>query len=243
VEKYSPTSSVEKYSPSSGTWSAVAPLPIARSAHAAVVVGSSMYVLGGWLENVATSTVLKFDSIKGTWSEIAPGLTDLIACAVDRDILVFGQAQGLAYLVKYDTVANTWSAPAPAPIPIIARAHSCSVHILDGLVYIVGAGATRSEVHRFDPVSDAWSVLASLSVPCPFGTSFVLGGSLYKAGGLESKRHVRRYDVATDTWMRVVDTLEDRAGSGAAVTIGLACSVDEQHLFDAPIAKASSKCP
>jgi hypothetical protein len=40
-------SSVEKYSPSTSTWSAVAPLPVVRATHAAVAVGSAMYVLGG----------------------------------------------------------------------------------------------------------------------------------------------------------------------------------------------------
>jgi N-acetylneuraminic acid mutarotase len=44
---YNRLSSVEKYSPSSDTWSAVAPMPAVRSGHAAVAVGSAMYVLSG----------------------------------------------------------------------------------------------------------------------------------------------------------------------------------------------------
>jgi N-acetylneuraminic acid mutarotase len=39
--------SVEKYSPSSDAWSTMAPLPEARAEHAAVAVGSALYVLGG----------------------------------------------------------------------------------------------------------------------------------------------------------------------------------------------------
>jgi N-acetylneuraminic acid mutarotase len=60
-------SSVEKYSPSSDTWIAVAPLPDARSQHAAVAVGSVMYVLGGCMDGQgAITSVLKFDTTQGT---------------------------------------------------------------------------------------------------------------------------------------------------------------------------------
>jgi hypothetical protein len=40
-------SSVDKYTPLSDTWSSMAPLPFARYYHAAVAVGSAMYVLQG----------------------------------------------------------------------------------------------------------------------------------------------------------------------------------------------------
>jgi kelch-like protein 24/35 len=67
-------SSVEKYSPSSDTWSAVVPLPEARTFHAAVTVGSTMDVLGGMCDvpNIIAASVLKFDSARGAWSEVAP---------------------------------------------------------------------------------------------------------------------------------------------------------------------------
>jgi hypothetical protein len=68
-------SSVEKYTPSSDTWSAVAPLAGMRVCHAAVAVGSAMYVLGGDIgEEIGgiTASVLKFDSALGSWSDVAP---------------------------------------------------------------------------------------------------------------------------------------------------------------------------
>lgn len=109
------------------------------------------------------------------------------------------------------------------------------------MVYIVGAGTTRSEVLRLDPVSGAWTVLASTSTPTVYATSFVLGGSLFSAGGLLSKRHVERYDVAADTWTEVADMLEERAFFGAA-TIRQANPAEDQGLFDALIVKASREC-
>jgi N-acetylneuraminic acid mutarotase len=44
-------SSVEKFSPSSDTWSTMVPLPETRLDHVAVAVGLAMYVLGGWVDD------------------------------------------------------------------------------------------------------------------------------------------------------------------------------------------------
>jgi hypothetical protein len=87
--------SVEKYSPSTDTWSAVATLPEGRFAHAAVTVGSVMYVLGGIVgeDEDATGSVIKFDSAQGTWSHVAPMPEEryaFAACFVGSDIFVFG---------------------------------------------------------------------------------------------------------------------------------------------------------
>jgi hypothetical protein len=75
-------SSVEKYSPSSDTWSAVAPLPEARSGHAAVAVGLVMYVLSGCIDADTNVSVLKFDSTQGTWIQVAPMPQATFVCCV-----------------------------------------------------------------------------------------------------------------------------------------------------------------
>jgi N-acetylneuraminic acid mutarotase len=62
--------------------------------HAAVAVGSAMYVLGGSVDGArVTDSVLKFDSTQGTWRQVAPmpePSNALAACAVGSDIFVFG---------------------------------------------------------------------------------------------------------------------------------------------------------
>jgi hypothetical protein len=60
-------SSVEKYSPATDIWSAVAPLLNMRDTHTAVAVGLAMYVLGGVVGQgrAATTTVLISDSYLG----------------------------------------------------------------------------------------------------------------------------------------------------------------------------------
>jgi N-acetylneuraminic acid mutarotase len=83
---------VEKYSPLTDAWSAVAPMPAARTHHAAVSVGSAMYVLGGCVEGFATASVLVFDSTKGTRSHVVSmpaAIMGTAVCAVGSRIYVF----------------------------------------------------------------------------------------------------------------------------------------------------------
>jgi hypothetical protein len=227
----------EKYSPSSDTWNAVAPLPEGRSSHCAVAVGTCMYVMGGkiGINPAITASVLKYDSTQDTWSEVAPMPTaryGFVACVVGRDIYVFGDSStaNLVPVFKFDTEVEEWDILPPMPI---ACKH-LSASVLDGLVYIMGAGITGREVLSFDPASGMWANLASTSSNSRGGASFVLSGSLYSAGGLA----VERYDVASNTWVFVPNMLEVRVYFGA-VTIGFAGPAEELDLFDSLIVKAS----
>jgi N-acetylneuraminic acid mutarotase len=236
------TSSVEKYTPSSDTWSAVAPLPSARYTHAAVAVGSAIYVLGGQASFASPNlaSVLKFDSTQGTWSEVAPmpeARRCHAACVIGSDIYVFGgrfRFENQTSVFKYDTVTDTWSTLAPMPLPCSSH----SVSVLDGdQVYIVGAGHDGKGVLRFDTASGVWSTLGATSGNKHGSATFVLGRCLYVAGGVRnSSSSVERYDVATETWTAVADLLEGRA-TFCAVIIGSAELAAEQDLFDSLIAR------
>jgi hypothetical protein len=72
--------------------------------------------------------------------------------------------------------------------------------MLDGLIYIVGIGGNDRSVLRFDPLSGAWSNVASTLMDVGDGSSFVLDGCLYTTGGFDM---VERYDAANDSWTRV----------------------------------------
>jgi hypothetical protein len=77
--------------------------------------------------------------------------------------------------------------------------------VLDGLVYIVGAGGLNNDVLRFDPASGVWTTLTLTSLKrWLMGASFVLDGCVYVAGGETGDSDVERYDVATNTWTCVM---------------------------------------
>jgi hypothetical protein len=230
-------SSVEKYSPSSDTWSAVTPMPAVMSMHLAVVVGSVMYVLG----NGAAEGIPQFDSMQGTWSEGAPAPQNIwgsAAVAMGTDIYVFGglDIEGVKQdsVLKYDTVADVWSML--APMPHASSGHSACIY--DDLVYIVGAAEDGHEVLRFDPASAEWGTLAFTLDDRIGHTLIVLGGILHMVG----VGRVERYDVASDTWIVVADMLEERSWC-EAVTIASAGRAEDQDLFDSLIDKASRGQP
>jgi hypothetical protein len=127
-------------------------------------------------------------------------------------------------------------------MPIASAFHSAS--LLDGLVYITGAGDFGYDVLRFDPASGTWTTLAPTSSMRDSGSSFVLGGCLYVAGSrkLSQASSVERYDVVTNTWTTMTDMLEARCYC-SAVTIRLARPAEEHDLFDSLIAKATKESP
>jgi hypothetical protein len=231
-------SSVEKYSPSSDTWSAGVPLPEPRALCSAVAVSSAIYVLGGLIgENTEpTASVRKLDTTQGTWSRVAPmpgERSECAACVVGTDIFVFGgvddEGEEQASVFKYDTEADSWIVLAPMP----AAEHGHSVNVIDGLIYMTGAGGNGRGFLRFKPIPEVWTTLASTLCGHWHGATFVLGGSLYAAGGPT----MERYDAATNTWKEVANMLEYRTCFGA-VTIGPIENVEQQDLFDSLIEKA-----
>jgi hypothetical protein len=221
--------SVEKYSPSSDTWSSVASLPAGRCEHTAIVVRSAMYVFGG----CKTGSTLKYDSTRDTWSEVAPmpEVRDrAAACAIGNAIYVFGGARpgspaNTGSVFMYDTEANHWSRLPPMPLPCSNH----SVSILGGLVYVVA----NIGVLRFNPASGEWKTLAPTLIGHAEGCSFVANGCLFAAGGEDFS--MERYDVATNVWTAMTEALFPRWYSFCAVAMRLG---EEENLFDALITNA-----
>jgi N-acetylneuraminic acid mutarotase len=203
-----------------------------------------MYVLGGMYDASRTAGELKFVSTRGTWSEVAAmpeSRWALAACALGSDIYVFGgyDINNIRQnsIFKYDTVDNAWSTLAPMPTYCVNH----SVSVLEGLVYIVGAGVNGRELLRFDPVYGVWITLAPTAMRCNYGASFVLDGCVYVVGGVDD-RNVERYDVTNDTSTIVANMLEKREDF-AAVTTGSKVPAEEQDLFDSLIIKAATQRP
>jgi N-acetylneuraminic acid mutarotase len=237
------SSSVEKYTPSSDSWSAVAALPSARCHHAAVAVRSAIYVLGGICGGSTLASVLKFDGTHGVWSVVEPmpePRRGHAACTIGSNIYVLGgrsQFVDETSVFKFDTVTNTWSTLGPMPLPYSHH----SVSVLDGdLIYIVGAGNNGKYFFRLDTASGVWSMLRATLESRHDSATFVVGGCLYVAGGDGDSLSVERYDVATDTWAAVADMVTNRVHL-CAVTIGSADPAKDQNLIDSLIAKAARK--
>ena len=66
-------SSVESFDPSTGQWSAVAPMSTARWVHGVAVVDGKLYAVGGMdATNTRLSSVECLDPLTGQWNAMAP---------------------------------------------------------------------------------------------------------------------------------------------------------------------------
>jgi non-specific serine/threonine protein kinase len=86
------TASVQRYDPATGTTQVVAELPTPLSHASAVLLGGRVYVVGGYVNNVASAQVLAFDPSAGTFTPAG----DLDAPRTDAGVVTIGDT---GYLV------------------------------------------------------------------------------------------------------------------------------------------------
>jgi N-acetylneuraminic acid mutarotase len=117
---------VFEYNPLTSNWTARAPMPTARSAGAAAVIGNLIYVAGGRSSTTAQDFAV-YDAVSNQWRTLADlptGRNHLAAAAIDGLVYVAGGRLGpgfsdpmTAALEVYDPVAGTWATRAPLPAP------------------------------------------------------------------------------------------------------------------------------
>ena len=111
----------------------------------------------------------------------------------------------------YNITADSWSSGTPGPLPARSEAaYGDTTHA--GFVYVIGGGSSEgvlSDVHRYDPVTDAWTDLASMPTARAGAVAaavdnniFVIGGRLSAAGPCSGGYlgTVEKYDIDANTW-------------------------------------------
>jgi len=118
---------VEAYSPASDTWTAVAPLPGARTELAAATGHDGrIYAIGGWTGSAGSgaiyNTVEAYNPISNTWTTLAPLPIARIylSAAVGSDGRIyaiggynFADPHASSVVEAYDPRTNTWATVAP----------------------------------------------------------------------------------------------------------------------------------
>src|SRR6266704_2268880 len=107
---------------------------------------------------------------QGTWTELAPvpapteGMT--VGGVGKVIITAYGASStGSTNLTRlYDITTDSWSLGSPAPLPARSEAaYGDTTHA--GFLYVIGggnSGGVLSDLQRYDPVTDAWTTLASM---------------------------------------------------------------------------------
>lgn len=192
------------YDPSMDSWSATGSMAAVRLGHRAILLtigpnAGKVLVTGGSdraPSNTSTSGCELYDPGSGTWS--ATGSLNESRNSHTATLLLSGQVLVVGGQITsdavnrdsaelYDPQSGTWSLAAPTSGP---RAHQTATLLLSGEVLVVGGttgisgSSSLTTVEIYDPLSDSWSVAASMATPrlqhsaalLPDGRVIVVGG-------------------------------------------------------------------
>ncbi len=208
----------------SGSWGKAPSLPTPRSAHAVVVAGGAIHVLGG----PGSTRVDRFDGKRWAREATLPGgvLNAPAAVAIGQSVYVIGGFSGVtnvptAKVRVLDVGSKSWREVAPLPA---ARGGHAAV-VLDGKIHVLGGGnaiSTLASHSVYDPATNSWSEAAPLPRSEGSPAAVVLGGKIYAIGGrsgLEDYGDTYIYDPQADSWSRG-PSIPPRGTAGAAVWRG-----------------------
>ena len=133
----------KEFDPATKTWTDLPSLPAGRSSIDACVVGSDVYVVGGWTmgdeDTVWATNMLKFDlsNPSGQWEKIdVPFKTRALAVeAFDKQLVVVGGLKAKGGTTDevhfYDLKTKQWSVGPAVPAGKL-KAFGCSTAVVDG---------------------------------------------------------------------------------------------------------------
>jgi len=223
------TARSDVYDPATNGWRRIADMPVQLTHSPAVVVGTEIWLVGGFVGNhpgPSTSDVWIYSTTANSWRR-GPSLPlrrgAAAAAIVGRSIHIFGGVDRAAgsnvyvdeddhWMLDLDRQDLGWQRRAALPV---ARNH-LGGGALGGRVYAVGgqfggneSSGNRAEVHRYDPATDRWTAVAPLPAPRGHTTASVFAhrGRLVVAGGTVNgnvaSSDVTAYDPAANAWMRL----------------------------------------
>lgn len=131
---------VEVYDIATDTWTAVAPLKVARSDLVAVAHGGKIYAIGGWNGTSQMATMEIYDPTTDTWTLAAPMPTarsNLVTDVKGNTIYAIGGYSPLLNINEaYDIAKGTWNTKVSMPT---ARSEMDSA-IVGDKIYVIGGG-------------------------------------------------------------------------------------------------------
>ena len=216
------TAHSEVYDPVTNTWKQIANLPETLTHSGVAVDGNIVYLVGGYVGNgPATQSVWKYNVATNTWSR-GPSLPVPrgagAAVRVDRRLHFFGginkgylgEADSSDHFVLALDGGTQWQKLAALPNP---RNHLTGANAA-GKIYAIGGQhgfdektGNQSQVDVYDPVTGAWTQVASLPAPRGHVSSAVFNGRVIVAGGTLNGNirtaDVLVYNPAANVWARL----------------------------------------
>ncbi|XP_071508218.1 actin-binding protein IPP-like [Diadema antillarum] len=221
---------VDQFDSFSQTWSPFPPLQQPRSGFGAVVMGGTIYAIGGEHESLLSEKVETYDAVEKQWVAAPPLLCPRSShgvCIVEDKIYVFGGWVGLemgATIERFDPEEGVWT----VHDKLATLRSNFGLVSADGLVYLAGgASDTGTELRlleSYNPVIKEWTQLASMRTRRSQCAMAVMEDSIYVVGGYNSSKNVlasvERYSISEGKWTKVQPMNTARACAGVAVAHG-----------------------
>ncbi|XP_067398638.1 kelch-like protein 33 [Emydura macquarii macquarii] len=207
-----------------------------RFQHAAAVLGSALYVLGGkqyYGAQDTLATAFRYDPAQGSWQRLADmscARSNFPAVGLAGRLYALGgssrEADCTAGVECYDPRADAWRPCQPLPAPLCGHA-GCT---LDGAIYVSGgcdaSSTCQAWLLRYRPDGPA-ARLAPMQEGRAGHIMEALGGRLYVAGGLRGgprgyadQLACEAYDPGPDAWVPLCPLPQAHVGAASAVLQG-----------------------
>ncbi|PHH86003.1 hypothetical protein CDD83_10883 [Cordyceps sp. RAO-2017] len=225
-----------------------APHPNLR-AHTATLIGSNIYVFGGWDSRTCFNNMYVLDADAFYWyvpqlaGEIPMPLRAMTCTAIGKKLVLFGGGDGPTYyngVYVLDTLNFRWSRPRIVgdKMPCPRRAHTACLY--KNGIYVFGGGdgdKALNDIWRLDvgdPAKMAWKLISSPDPSHPtsrdrrpkargYHTANMSGSKLIVFGGSDGTEcfdDVWIYDVDMHMWKSVDIAVTHRRLSHTATLVG-----------------------
>jgi N-acetylneuraminic acid mutarotase len=209
------------------SWTSKASSPTPRFEQFATVVGSKIFVFGGWNPNFkVVRSYASYDTATNTWTQLG----DLPAGMAETHVGITNDGSRYIYMAggfggdldttksptqwisdrvyRYDTQDGSWTQIATLPQPRGAGA----LQLVNGqLHYFGGNPADRvsnvGDHYVYDLASGTWSTAALMPNPKDHFSTVVIGSKIYAVGGEYGHDTLHQqqptaavYDTTNDTW-------------------------------------------
>lgn len=212
------TRTLHRYSLIDKTFTQLADSPVDFSKHKLIVGAGVFYVWGA-------GGFYKYTISSNTWTSLAlptttlsPGNDDVSMAFEGDRIFIFGGSGGnagaaSAKLIRYNTLANTWTAQADCPV---ALTKTCAIAWNNKLVVGYGendTGAANNVIYELDLTTNTWAVkftdtLTNGGTERRSPSVAIFGNDIYFFGGTDSDI-VSRYNTYDDVFQAMYRTLPE----------------------------------
>uniref|UniRef100_A0A1I8Q1D0 Kelch-like protein diablo n=1 Tax=Stomoxys calcitrans TaxID=35570 RepID=A0A1I8Q1D0_STOCA len=208
-------------------WTPLNPMGTHRHGLGVAVLEGPLYAVGGHDGWSYLNTVERWDPVARTWSYVAPMYsmrsTAGVAVLGGRLYVVGGRDGSVCHrsIECYDPHTNKWTMRAP----MNKRRGGVGVSVAHGFIYALGGhdcpasnpSVCRTDtVERYDPSTDTWTLICSLSIGRDAIGCALLGDRLMAVGGYDGNHYlktVEEYDPESNEWTQVSQLTYSRAGA------------------------------